>query len=159
MKILWVFKISRRVSWIFEILECSIAMILTFLIVIAPCFASFTFMVYLVFGPYVYAYRTFSDSLKAVTFFILGHQASEDMYVTNSVVAVAWTCLFQAFVVFVFSSLFLAAFITSFEAVLRHKAGYPEDFEGLHTWRYSDYVLWVVEQWTPEAFQKKLRGK
>ena len=144
-KMLWVFKISRQVSWMFEILESSISTILTFLIVIIPCFASFTFMVYLVFGPYVYAYRTFPDSLKAVTFFILGQQASEELYQTNSVVAVGWTYMFQAFIVFVFSSLFMAVYVTKFEVVIRDKGGYPEDFEGVHRWRYSDYLLWVVE--------------
>jgi hypothetical protein len=53
----------------------------------------------------------------------------------------------------------MAVFITKFEKVVREKGGYPEDFEGVNRWKYSDYLLWIVEQWTPESFQKKLRSK
>jgi hypothetical protein len=67
------------------------------------------------------------------------------MYQANSVVAVAWTYMFHAFIVFVFSSLFMAVFVTKFEFVVKDKGGYPEDFEGVHRWKYSDYLLWVVE--------------
>ena len=81
------------------------------------------------------------------------------MYLTNSVVAVAWTYMFQAFVVFVFLSLFMAVFMTRFDIVVKERGGYPEDFEGINKWKYSDYLLWVVQQWTPESFQKKLRTK
>ena len=74
------------------------------------------------------------------------------MFLTNSVIAVAWSYLFQAFIIFVFSSLFMAVFITKFEKIVREKGGYPEDFEGISKWKYSDYLLWMVEQWTPESF-------
>ena len=67
------------------------------------------------------------------------------MYQTNSVIAVAWTYLFQAFIIFVFSSLFMAVFITKFEKIVKEKGGYPEDFEGVLKWKYSDYLLWIVE--------------
>lgn len=72
LKTMWVFKISRYVHWIFLTIERATATILTFMVVIVPCFAGFTFVVYLMFGPYVYSYHTFSYSLKSVIFFILG---------------------------------------------------------------------------------------
>lgn len=53
--------------------------------------------------------------------------------------------MFQAFIVFVFSSLFMAVFVTKFDFVIRDKGGYPEDFAGVNRWKYSDYIIWVVE--------------
>lgn len=128
-KAMWLFKLSRYVHWIFLTIERAIATILTYMIVIIPCFGGFTFIVYLVFGPYVYAYHTFSYSLKSVIFFILGQLDTESMVLTNAVVAVAWSYIFYFFVIFVFLSLFMAVFIISFEAAVKTDGmGYPEDF-------------------------------
>jgi hypothetical protein len=71
-KLMSVFKISRYVQWIFLTIEGGTATVLTYMVVIIPSFAGFTFIVYLVFGPYVYDFHTFSYSLKTVIFFILG---------------------------------------------------------------------------------------
>ena len=53
----------------------------------------------------------------------------------------------------------MAVFIVSFEATVRENGGYPEDFVHKYTWEYSDYLLWIIEQWTFESFQKRLRKK
>lgn len=114
-KVMWMFKISRYVNWIFLTIERATATILTYMVVIVPCFAGFTFIVYLIFGPYVHAYHTYSMSLKSVIFFILGQLDTEEMIIVNAFVAVAWSYVFYFFVIFVFLSLFMAVFITSYE--------------------------------------------
>lgn len=159
-KVMWLFKLSRYVHWIFLTIERAIATIVTYMVVIIPCFAGFTCIVYLVFGPYVYAYHTFSYSLKSVIFFILGQLDTESMVLTNAVVAVAWSYIFYFFVIFVFLSLFMAVFIISFEvAVKTDGMGYPEDFQDRARWEYSDYTYWIIEQWFPERILKKIRAK
>lgn len=85
------------------------------MVVIIPCFAGFTFVVYQMFGPYVYDYHTFSYSLKSVIFFILGQLDTEEMILVNAVVAVIWTYILYFFLIFVFLSLFIAVYVASYE--------------------------------------------
>jgi len=124
-----------------------------------PCFGGFTFIVYLIFGPYVYIFRTFEDSLKSVIFFMLGTLDTDELILANSFMAVTWSYSFFFFLVFIFISIFMAVFIVSYEATVRENGGYPEDFVHNYTWEYSDYLFWIIEQWTFESFQKRLRKK
>ena len=126
--------------------------------ILVPCFAAFTFILYLIFGPYVYIFHTFEYSLKSVIFFILGTLHTEDIVLANTFVAVAWSFTFFFFLVFFFLSLFMAVFVVAFEATVRENGGYPEDFAKNYTWEYTDYLLWIIEQWTSKAFQKRLRN-
>lgn len=114
------------------------------MVVIIPCFAGFTFVVYQMFGPYVYDYHTFSYSLKSVIFFILGQLDTEEMILVNAVVAVIWTYILYFFLIFVFLSLFIAVYVASYEQTVR-ECGYPEDFVELGHWNYTDYLYWIVE--------------
>jgi Polycystin cation channel len=114
-------------------------------VVIVPCLAGFTFIIYIIFGPNDFTYHTFSNSLKSVIFFILGNLNSEDLILNNSFVAVLWSYVFFFFLIFIFLSLFMSVFITSFESTVRENGGYPEDFEDKVKWEYSDYLLWMVE--------------
>jgi hypothetical protein len=159
MKGIWLFKLSRYVHWIFLTIERAIATILTYMVVIIPCFGGFTFVVYLIFGPYVYSFHNFSYSLKSVIFFILGQLDSKAMVLSNAFVAVAWSYTFYFYVIFVFLSLFMAVFISAFDVALKTDGGYPEDFQDRARWEYSDYTYWILEQWMPERILKKIRAK
>jgi hypothetical protein len=117
---------------------------MTFLVVIVPCFAGFTFVVYLIFGPYVYNYCTFSYATKSVIFFILGQLETEKMILSNAFVAVAWSYIFYFFLIFVFLSIFMAVFMISFESAVKENGGYPEDFSDQAKWDYVDYLWWMV---------------
>jgi hypothetical protein len=124
-----------------------------------PCFGGFVFIVYLIFGPYVYIFHTFEYSLKSVIFFILGTLDTDELVMSNTFMALAWSYAFFFFLVFIFISIFMAVFIVSFETTVRENGGYPEDFVHNYTWEYSDYLFWIIEQWTFESFQKRLRKK
>ena len=127
--------------------------------IVVPCFGAFTFIMHLIFGPYVYIFHTLQYALKSVIFFILGTLRTEDVVLANTFVAVAWSYTFFFFLVFVFLSIFMAVFVVAFEANVRENGGYPEDFAHKYTWEYSDYLLWIVEQWTFKSFQKRLSKK
>ena len=129
------------------------------MIVIVPCFAGFTFVVYIMFGPYVYTYHTFSYSLKSVIFFILGQLDAQELIMSNTFVAVVWTFLFYFFLIFIFLSLFMAIFINSLKETISSDAfsGYPEDFMDKSRWDFGDYVYWVIEEWAPKKVWVKFK--
>lgn len=95
------------------------------MIVLVPCFAGFTFIAYLMFGPYLYTYHTFSYALKSVLFFSFGQLDTRDLMTANSFVAVAWTLSFYFFLSFIFLSLLTALFLQAYDSAIRE--GYPED--------------------------------
>ena len=70
---------------------------MSFLIIIIPAFGGFTFIVYIVFGPYLYTYHTFFYALKSVIFFILGQIDTEAMIRVNYVVSIGWSYIIYFF--------------------------------------------------------------
>ena len=112
---------------------------------------------YIVFGPYIFSYHTFSYSLKSVLFFALGQLDTEEMVSTNAPVAVIWSYILFFFLLFIFLSIFMAIFVAAYEGTVREN-GYPSDFMDMAKWEYKDYLEWMVE-WLPDKLLKKIFKK
>ena len=122
---------------------------------LVPCLGGFTFIVYIVFGPYTWPYHTFSFALKSVLFFVLGQLDTEDMIRSNAVISVAWSYILYFFLIFVFLSIFMSIFIEAYETTIK-KHGYPSDFDQRVRWQYRDYLFWMID-WLPEKVLKKIK--
>ena len=134
----------------------AVAQILSFLIILVPSIGGFTFIVYIVFGPYVYSYHVFSLALNSVLFFVLGQLNTEEMIRSNAVIAVLWSYILYFFLIFIFLSVFMSIFIQSYETTIR-EYGYPSDFDDLVKWEYRDYLFWMID-WLPDKVLKKIKG-
>ena len=126
------------------------------MIILVPSIGVFTFIVYIVFGPYLADFHAFSLSLNSVLFFVLGQLNTEGMIRANATVAVIWSYILYFFLIFIFLSVFMSIFIQSYEATVK-EYGYPSDFDELVKWEYRDYLLWMID-WLPEKVLKKLKN-
>jgi len=120
-----------------------------------PSIGGFTFIVYIVFGPYIYGYHAFSYALNSVIFFVLGQLDTEEMIRTNTAIAVIWSYILYFFLIFIFLSVFMSIFIQSYEVTVK-EYGYPSDFDEMAKWEYKDYLYWMID-WLPEKLLKKIK--
>jgi len=153
-RIIWVFRISRYVYWTLSVFDKAIVQICSFMLFLIPCLLGFTFVVYIVYGPYIPGFHSILDAIQTVLYFTLGSEASAELVKYNIYIAVIWTGTFFLFLIFIFLSVFFATFVDSYMLTIKEQ-GYPSDIQEATKWEYIDYLVWMLD-WLPVRLKKKL---